>query len=183
MKNKLQTPYTLPLRSVLSEFSKYAVKLAEAPELGVSHCSESAGTKLNTGGLSLSQDLKKILLSPEFNLFVRQLDVLDTGILESDVVLARPHNISLGQSTLKAGYELASMSLMLRNYCLMREGEYSKGSRQQRAYTFLKNLSGRIHEICISIQAHIIGSRANVMSHFLNSMSHENDAQGAGNEE
>lgn len=181
MKNKLETPYTLSVQSVLNEFSKYAVKLAEAPELGVSHCSGSETTKLNTGGLTLSQDLKRLLLSPEFNCFIRNLDKIDKGILSGTVVLARPHNISLNQPTVKAAYELASMSLMLRNYCLMREGEYAAGSHNYRAFVFLKNLSGKTHDTSISIQAHILGQRADIMSHFLNSMSHENHAQGAGN--
>ncbi len=183
MKNKLYTPYTLTVQSVLNEFSKYAVKLAEAPELGVSHCSQVEGTKLNTDGLTLSQDLKKLLLSPEFSLFIRNLDKIDKSILSGTVVLSRPHDISFTQPTVRAAYELASMSLMLRNYCLMQEGTCHAGSHKHRAYVFLKNLSGRAHSSCIDIQAHIIGQRANIMSHFLNSMSHENDAQGAGNGE
>lgn len=177
------TPYSLPLQSVLNEFSKYAIKLADAPELGVKHTPTGVGVKLNMKGLDLVQELKSLLMTPEYEAFIRGLDQdKSRDILIGEVILSRPHNISLGLSTYKTSYELASMSLMLRNYCFMKLGEHPKGCIHYRVYNFLVTLSGKINSLCIKIMAYITGSFGSIMSHFINSMSHELDSRGTKND-
>ena len=177
MNNKAVTPYSLPLQSVLNEFSKYAIKLTDASELGVTHSPTESGVKLNMQGLGLAQDLKSLIMTPEYEAFIRGLDQDKLrDILVGSVVLSRPHNISLGLSTYKTAYELASMSLMLRNYCYIKQGEYHKGTMHRRVYDFLVTLCGKVHNLCLKIMGHISGSIANIMSHFNNSMSHEIDS-------
>jgi len=171
MKNNPETPYCLSIQSVLNEYSKYAIRLSESNELGIRH----SANRVNTEGIKMSQQLKAILLAPEFNQFVRGLN---SDILNARVVLARPHNISINQPTYKAAYELASMSMMLRNTCMMLEGTFATGTVSRRCYTFLKNLSSKVHNLCVKIMGFLNGNLATIMSHFVNSMSHEIDARG-----
>lgn len=173
MANILETPYSLSLQSVLNEFCKYTIKLVEAHEFGVKH---DAGTKINLDSVKLTSQLKSMVLCPTFNSFMNKLD---SDILKAEIVLGRPHNISIAQPTYKASYELASMALMFSNTCLMKESEYHKNSTKYKCYNFLKRFSRKIFDICISLMSFIIGSTANIMSHFLNSMSHEIDTRGA----
>lgn len=177
MKNKPVTPYCLSLQSVLNEFSKFAIKLAEAPEYGIKH-TKADSTRVNTEGLKLAQQLKSIVLAPEFNMFVRRLD---KEILATQVVVSKQHGISMTQSTYKTTYEMASMALMLSNTCLMKEGEFQTGTAKRRCYGFLKDLCRKIHDICVRMLGFLNGSLANIMSHFINSMSHEIDAWGTKN--
>lgn len=177
MKNKPVTPYCLSLQSVLNEFSKYAIKLSESSEFGLKHL-KSDSAKVDTTGLKLSQELKSILLAPEFNLFIRRLD---STILDTPIVLARPHCISIAQPAYKATYEMASMALMLRNTCLMKELEFNKGTIKQRSYEFIKNLCGKIHDLCVRMLGFLIGSLASIMGHFINTLSHEIDTRGTNN--
>jgi len=174
MRNNPVTPYCLSLQSVLNEFSKYVIKLSEAREFGIKH-SSGDNKRVNTEGLKLAQELKTIVLAPEFNTFVRGLD---PNILAVNIVLARPHGISINQPIYKTTYELASMALMLSNTCLMKEGESQPGTMQHRCYTFLKNLSRKIYDISVKMLGFLNGSLAGIMSHFLNSVSHEIDARG-----
>lgn len=175
MKNKPVTPYCLTLQSVLNEFSKYAIKLSEAREYGIKH-SGGDKSRVNTTGLKLAQELKALVLAPEFTKFTRGLK---PEVLNTHVVVSRPHAISINQPTYKATYELASMTLMLGNTCLMKEGEFQPGTFQHRCFSFLKNLCRKIHDIAIKMLGFLNGGIAPIMSHFLNSMSHEVDTWGA----
>lgn len=176
MNNKAVTPYSLNLQGVLNEFNKYAIKLSKAPELGVSHTQSESKTQLNMQGVHLSQDLKALVLTPEFNKFINQLD---HGILQGEVVLARPHSVSIVQTTYKTAYELASMALMFRNYCYMKKSEFSAQTANWKTYSFLSNLATKIHNTAVKIMGYLLGSTAPIMSHFINSMSHELDSRGA----
>jgi len=174
MNNNPATPYCLSLQSVLNEFSKYAIKLSEASELGIKHSNDTT-QRVNTEGLKMSQELKAIVLAPEFATFQRRLD---PEVLNLSVVLARPHGISVKQSTYKTAYELASMSLMLSNTCLMKEGEYQPRTAKHRVYKFLKDLCRKIYDLSVKMLGFLNGAIGSVMSHFLNSISHEIDARG-----
>ena len=175
MKNNLQTPYSLSLQSVLNEFSKYALKLGDAKELGIRH---EPGAKVNSSGLALATELKSIVVAPEFNHFVKGLPI---ETLKGEVVLARPHGVGLTLSTHATAYEFASMSLFFSNYCLMLESSSQPNTTLHRTFGFLKNLSNKIHAICSKIIGFIEGSNANIMSHFMNSVSHEIDTRGTFN--
>lgn len=175
MKNNLETPYCLSVQSVLNEFSKYSIKLSEAKELGVKH---EANATVNSEGLILSQSLKDIVLAPEFNSFVRGMNA---NLLTSQVALCRPHSTGLTISTYATAYELASMSLMFSNYCLMREGEFDTGTKENKTFEFLKNLSRKIHHTCLKIMGFLNGSVTHIMSHFTNSAGHEITSRGTFN--
>lgn len=172
MSNKVITPYCMSLQSVLSELSKYAVNLGGCKELGVVHTSnkDSSTVGLNLQGVNLTQDLNRLLLTPEFTTFMQRLE---SGIRLENVVVSRPHNVAIGQKAVQIAYEMASLALMLRNFCAMKEQAYAKNSTQFRIYDLLKNLSYKIHITGVKIIGHLTGNFSDIFHHFDNSMTYE----------
>lgn len=154
------SPYVLSLSSVFNEMSKYAIKITEAPELGIKH---SKGGALEVGTWEHCLKLSEILLGNHFSMFRQRL----TGdILLNPVVIGRKLDISYKQAPAKACYELASLCTYLTQYAVSTGACYSPTSYEGRVYKFLVGLASKVFAICMDLLDYLLGEIMGHRAHF-----------------